>query len=53
MRRSLNATHYLCAKDCFDAVIEGYTREMGRGVTKDVITRVEEIAKRGRYAIER
>ncbi len=53
MRRSLNATHYLCARDCYDAVIEGYMHETGRRTTEDVIKRTEEISKRGRYAIER
>lgn len=53
MRRSLQATHYLCAKECFNAVVEGYAGEMGEKVAKEVIGRVEEIVKRGRYAIER
>ena len=52
-RRSLHATHYSCAKECFEAVFEGYSGELGRRAAKDVITRVEDIAKRGRYAIER
>jgi len=53
MRRSLQATHYLCAKECIDAVIEGYTCEVGERVAENVIKRAEEIAKRGRYATER
>ena len=53
MRRSLYATHYLCAKDCFYAIVEGYTYEMGRSIADDVLERVNEITKRGRYAIER
>jgi TP53 regulating kinase-like protein len=53
MRRSLYATHYFYAKDCFNAVLEGYTHEIGREVAENVIKRIEEIDKRGRYAVER
>lgn len=53
MRRSLQATHYRYAKNCFEAVIKGYACEMGEKVAGDVVERVEEIAKRGRYAVER
>lgn len=53
IKRSLNATHYLCAKDCFNAVVVGYTREIGKNLAEEVIKRVEEIARRGRYAVER
>ncbi|MFH0896506.1 MAG: KEOPS complex kinase/ATPase Bud32 [Candidatus Bathyarchaeota archaeon] len=53
MRRSLNATHYFYAKDCFDAIVEGYKREIGKRAAEDVIKRIEEIAKRGRYAVDR
>ena len=50
MRRSLQATHYLCAEECLDGVINGYATVMGKEVTRDVIKRVEEIARRGRYS---
>ena len=53
MRRSLQATHYSCANTCFDYIVEGYSGEMGEKETREVIARVEKIAKRGRYAIER
>jgi TP53 regulating kinase-like protein len=53
MRRSLYATHYHFAKECFDAVIKGYAFEMGEKTAKEVVNRIEEIAKRGRYAVER
>lgn len=52
-KRSLQATHYLCAKECFDAAVQGYASVMGEDVAKEVVKRVEEIARRGRYATER
>ena len=53
MRRSLQATHYRYARECFSAVVEGYTSEVSEEEAREVIRRVEEIAKRGRYATER
>lgn len=53
MRRSLQATHYRYARECFDAIVEGYADEVGENVAKDIMRRVEEIAKRGRYSTER
>ena len=53
MRRSLQATHYRCATECFREVIEGYSYKMGKETAREVNRRMEEIAKRGRYAIER
>jgi TP53 regulating kinase-like protein len=53
MRRSLYATHHLYANNCFDAVVEGYSREIGEEETREVIGRLEKIAKIGRYVIER
>ena len=53
MKRALQSTHYAYARECFNAVIDGYAREMGSEVAREVVERVEEIEKRGRYAIER
>lgn len=50
MRRSIQATHYLFAKESLNAAIAGYAREMGERVAKTVLMRTEEIAKRGRYS---
>ncbi len=53
IKRSLQATHYMCAKECFDAVAKGYGSVVGEAGCREVLKRVEEIAKRGRYAVER
>lgn len=53
MKRSLYATHYRYGRECFNAVIDGYKREVGNETAEEVIKRVDEIEKRGRYAIER
>lgn len=53
MKRSFQATHYLYAKECYEAVVEGYADEITEKVSKKVMKRVEEIARRGRYAVDR
>jgi len=53
IKRSLQAMHYVCAKECFDAMVRGYTSTVGENVCREVLKRVEEIAKRGRYAVKR
>jgi TP53 regulating kinase-like protein len=49
MRRSLQATHYICAIECLEAIVKGYTGEVDKKNAKEVLKRTEEIAKRGRY----
>lgn len=51
MRRALQSTHYAFAESGFEAVLEGYKKtEKESG---DVIQRMNEIEKRGRYHKER
>ncbi|MEM2144540.1 MAG: KEOPS complex kinase/ATPase Bud32 [Candidatus Jordarchaeaceae archaeon] len=51
MRRALQSTHYTFAESGFEAVLEGYKKtEKESG---DVIQRMNEIEKRGRYHKER
>ena len=52
MKRALESTHYTHAKECFNAIIEGYILEVGDKNSEDVVTRVGEIAKRGRYSVK-
>ena len=52
-KRSLQSTHYRFEKECFEALFKGYSSEMGKTIAQEVLSRVEEISKRGRYAIER
>ncbi|MEM1514761.1 MAG: Kae1-associated kinase Bud32 [Candidatus Bathyarchaeia archaeon] len=49
MKRALASTHYNYVNECFNAIVRGYEEEMGENLTKDVLNRVIEIEKRGRY----
>lgn len=53
MKRALASTHYKYVNECFNAIIRGYWEEMGPEATRDVLNRVVEIEKRGRYIAER
>jgi TP53 regulating kinase-like protein len=50
MKRALDSTHYAHAAECFNSIMDGYSLEVGHKTCEDVITRVEAIAKRGRYS---
>jgi len=52
MKRALQSTHYKHARDCFNSVMEGYTVEVGREAAGEVVERVGEIDKRGRYSVK-
>ena len=49
MKRALNSTHYLHADRCFENVVQGYSRVVGGKRTKDVVQKIREIERRGRY----
>lgn len=53
MKRALESTHFRFAKECFDAVIEGYSKVSGIENAKKVVDKVEAIKRRGRYVAER
>ncbi len=53
MKRALQSTHYRYAKDCFEAVTEGYAEAVGEESAKEVLKKIREIEKRGRYIAER
>ena len=53
MKRALLSTHFAYAKECFDSIISGYMEIMGEAETKEVLSKVREIEKRGRYVSER
>lgn len=53
MKRAFQSTHYRHAKECFDAVIEGYTQVVGGNMAKEVLEKIGEIERRGRYVSER
>jgi len=53
MKRALQSTHYAYAKECFDAVIKGYTKIIGKEIAEKVLRKIHEIERRGRYVSER
>ena len=52
MKRALQSTHYKHAKECFNSIIEGYANIIGHKIAREVVERVEEIVKRGRYSVK-
>ena len=48
LKRALQSIHFKVTDEAYRAVIASYTREFGKGA-REVIKRVEEIEKRGRY----
>jgi TP53 regulating kinase-like protein len=53
MKRAFQSTHYRFAKECFEAVMKGYARIVGKDMAKDVLKKIKEIERRGRYVAER
>jgi len=53
MKRALQSTHHRYAKECFETVIGGYTKSMGKKEAKNVLDKIQEIERRGRYIEER
>jgi len=53
MKRALQSTHFQFAEKCFNAVIEGYASVLGIEEVKNVLDKIREIERRGRYVAER
>jgi TP53 regulating kinase-like protein len=53
MKRALQSTHFRSAQECFNAVIKGYSSVLGLKATREVLGKIEEIERRGRYVAER
>jgi TP53 regulating kinase-like protein len=53
MKRALQSTHFRFAEECFDAVIEGYSKFVDAETVKSVLEKIREIERRGRYVAER
>jgi len=53
MKRALQSTHYRHAKECFQAITDGYAEQVGRDAAKKVIEKIREIERRGRYVAKR
>lgn len=53
MKRALQSTHFKFAEDCFRYVVKGYTKSIGAEASKNVLDKIREIERRGRYVAER
>ena len=53
MKRAFQSTHYRFAEECFNAVLQGYGKIVGKEAAKTVLEKIKEIEKRGRYVAER
>ena len=53
MKRAFQSTHYKYAEECFEAVLKGYAQVMGEESVKNVLEKIQEIERRGRYVSER
>ena len=53
LRRALQSTHFQVADECFQAVLKGYATIVGADRMRDVLEKIREIEKRGRYVAER
>ena len=53
MKRALQSTHFRFAEECFNAVMKGYTETMGNENAKEILEKIKEIERRGRYVAER
>jgi TP53 regulating kinase-like protein len=52
-QRVFHSTHHAYGNSCYTAFLEGYREQVGQNVADQVENRVKDIARRGRYAIER
>ncbi len=53
MQRAIASTHFMHAEECFGEVVAGYEETVGKKVADEVLEKVAEIERRGRYISER
>lgn len=53
MKRALQSTHYKFAEECFESAIEGYSSVLKSETSENVLDKIREIERRGRYVAER
>jgi TP53 regulating kinase-like protein len=53
MKRALQSTHYKFADKCFASAIEGYSSVLTSEKPENVLGKIKEIERRGRYVAER
>ncbi len=53
MKRAIASTHFMYADECFEAIKDGYENVIGKKATVEVLEKITEIERRGRYISER
>jgi len=53
MKRALQSTHYKFAEECFNSAMEGYSSVLKSETSENVLDKIREIERRGRYVAER
>ena len=53
MKRALESTHYQFAESCYKSVIEGYSSLLSSKELQNILEKIKEIERRGRYVSER
>ncbi len=53
MKRAFQSVHFNYAEECFEAVLEGYAKVVGNETAREVLDKIREIERRGRYISER
>jgi TP53 regulating kinase-like protein len=53
LKTALHSTHHQHAKECFEAVMVGYRETIGKEAAKNVLEKIRQIERRGRYIEER
>jgi TP53 regulating kinase-like protein len=53
MKRALQSVHFRYIEECFNAMMEGYSEVLDVETVKNVLDKIKEIEKRGRYVAER
>jgi len=49
MKRALQSTHFRYTEGCFASIVEGYSKILGVKTTREVLEKMKEIERRGRY----
>jgi TP53 regulating kinase-like protein len=53
MKRALESTHYQSAESCYKSVIDGYASLLSSKELKNILEKIKEIERRGRYVADR
>lgn len=53
LKRALQSTHFQVADECFTSVMQGYSDVSGTAATEELLEKIKEIERRGRYVAER